>query len=149
MFCTRVPNTSHHHRRTRGATRQQRRHPTTRSSAPRHRGQKRPTASTSGQPNARLQQTPRTTRYDCSGTKRHHRRTVPIPCHLHHECEEKGITIRTPGLEGNLTMWLDADKLEKIFNNLMSNAMKFTPWRCHRCRLRHAGQWAPHLTQHC
>lgn len=41
--------------------------------------------------------------------------------------EEKGITIRTQGLEGSLTMWLDADKLEKIFNNLMSNAMKFTP----------------------
>ena len=41
--------------------------------------------------------------------------------------EEKGITIRTQGLEGSLTMWLDTDKLEKIFNNLMSNAMKFTP----------------------
>ena len=40
---------------------------------------------------------------------------------------EKGIDIRTQGLEGSLTMWLDADKIEKIFNNLMSNAMKFTP----------------------
>ena len=30
--------------------------------------------------------------------------------------EEKGITIRTQGLEGSLTMWLDADKLEKIFS---------------------------------
>ncbi len=41
--------------------------------------------------------------------------------------EEKGISIRTQGLEGSLTTWLDADKIEKIFNNVMSNAMKFTP----------------------
>jgi signal transduction histidine kinase/DNA-binding response OmpR family regulator/ligand-binding sensor domain-containing protein len=41
--------------------------------------------------------------------------------------EEKGIAIYTHGLEDSFLMWLDADKLEKIFNNLMSNAMKFTP----------------------
>ena len=83
---TRVPNTSHHDRRTRGATAQQRRHPTTRSSAPRHRGQKRQPHATSGQPNARLQQTRERHATTACGTKRHHRRTAPIPCHLHHEC---------------------------------------------------------------
>lgn len=41
--------------------------------------------------------------------------------------EEKGIDIECHGLEGSFLMWLDADKLEKIMNNLMSNAMKFTP----------------------
>lgn len=41
--------------------------------------------------------------------------------------EEKGITLNCHGLEGSLLIWLDADKLEKIVNNLMSNAMKFTP----------------------
>ncbi len=40
---------------------------------------------------------------------------------------EKGIDIECHGLEGSFLMWLDADKLEKIMNNLMSNAMKFTP----------------------
>lgn len=41
--------------------------------------------------------------------------------------DEKGIDIECHGLEGSFLMWLDADKLEKIMNNLMSNAMKFTP----------------------
>lgn len=42
--------------------------------------------------------------------------------------EEKGITLNCHGLEGSYLTWLDADKLEKIINNLMSNAMKFTPY---------------------
>lgn len=41
--------------------------------------------------------------------------------------EEKGITLNCHGLEGSYLMLLDSDKLEKIINNLMSNAMKFTP----------------------
>ena len=41
--------------------------------------------------------------------------------------EEKGISLNCHGLEGSYLIWLDADKLEKIINNLMSNAMKFTP----------------------
>lgn len=41
--------------------------------------------------------------------------------------EEKGITLNCHGLEGSYLIWLDVDKLEKIINNLMSNAMKFTP----------------------
>lgn len=41
--------------------------------------------------------------------------------------EEKGITLNCHGLEGSYLMLLDADKFEKIINNLMSNAMKFTP----------------------
>ena len=41
--------------------------------------------------------------------------------------EEKGISIECHGMEGPLLLWLDADKLEKIVNNLMSNAMKHTP----------------------
>ena len=40
--------------------------------------------------------------------------------------EEKGITLNCHGLEGSYLMLLDSDKLEKIINNLMSNAMKFT-----------------------
>ena len=42
--------------------------------------------------------------------------------------EEKGIALNCHGLEGTYLTWLDADKLEKIINNLMSNAMKFTPY---------------------
>ncbi len=41
--------------------------------------------------------------------------------------EEKGIGIECRGMEGSLLVWLDVDKLEKIVNNLMSNAMKHTP----------------------
>lgn len=39
----------------------------------------------------------------------------------------KGITLQTYGLEGTCVLWLDEDKQDKIFNNLMSNALKFTP----------------------
>lgn len=41
--------------------------------------------------------------------------------------EEKNISLNTYGLEDTLLVWLDADKMEKIFDNLLSNAMKFTP----------------------
>ncbi|MDE5732286.1 MAG: hybrid sensor histidine kinase/response regulator, partial [Bacteroidales bacterium] len=40
--------------------------------------------------------------------------------------EEKGISFKTYGLEDNLVMWADDDKLDKICFNLLSNAMKFT-----------------------
>lgn len=39
----------------------------------------------------------------------------------------KGIDLEADGLEDTFLMWLDEDKLDKIFGNLMSNALKFTP----------------------
>ena len=41
--------------------------------------------------------------------------------------QNKQITLTTYGLEDAFTMWLDEDKIDKIFANLMSNAMKYTP----------------------
>lgn len=40
---------------------------------------------------------------------------------------DKNITFRTHGLEDIFLMWTDLDKLEKILNNLLGNAMKYTP----------------------
>ena len=40
---------------------------------------------------------------------------------------DKGINLCTYGLEDTFLMWLDEDKIDKIFGNLMSNALKFTP----------------------
>ena len=41
--------------------------------------------------------------------------------------ESKSITMITNGLEGSFIAWLDEDKIDKIFTNLMSNALKYTP----------------------
>ena len=40
---------------------------------------------------------------------------------------DKGINLIITGLEDSYTLWLDEDKVEKIFTNLMGNALKFTP----------------------
>ena len=39
----------------------------------------------------------------------------------------KGIELGTYGLEDPFTMWVDADKVQKVVMNLLSNALKFTP----------------------
>ena len=39
----------------------------------------------------------------------------------------KGIELNTVGLEEPFTMWVDADKVQKVVMNLLSNALKFTP----------------------
>ncbi len=39
----------------------------------------------------------------------------------------KGIELNTYGLEDPFPMWADADKVQKIVMNLLSNALKFTP----------------------
>ena len=39
----------------------------------------------------------------------------------------KGIELNTYGLEDPFTMWVDADKVQKVVMNLLSNALKFTP----------------------
>lgn len=41
--------------------------------------------------------------------------------------ENKSITLVTSGLEGSFIAWIDGDKIDKIFTNLMSNALKYTP----------------------
>ena len=41
--------------------------------------------------------------------------------------ESKGIEFNTYGLEDSFVMWVDADKMQKIVMNLLSNAMKYTP----------------------
>lgn len=41
--------------------------------------------------------------------------------------KDKGITLNTHGLEDTFLLWLDEDKVDKIFGNLISNALKFTP----------------------
>ena len=41
--------------------------------------------------------------------------------------QDKGINLTATGLEDSCTLWLDEDKAEKIFTNLMGNALKFTP----------------------
>ena len=41
--------------------------------------------------------------------------------------KDKHIVLNAYGLEDTFLMWLDEDKVEKIFGNLMSNALKFTP----------------------
>ena len=44
-----------------------------------------------------------------------------------YNAQSKGIELGTYGLEDPFTMWVDADKVQKVVMNLMSNALKFTP----------------------
>ena len=41
--------------------------------------------------------------------------------------KSKGIDLNTYGLEESFPMWVDADKVQKMVMNLLSNALKFTP----------------------
>ena len=41
--------------------------------------------------------------------------------------QSKGIELNTYGLEDAFTMWVDADKVQKVVMNLLSNSLKFTP----------------------
>ena len=41
--------------------------------------------------------------------------------------KSKGIDLNTYGLEEAFPMWVDADKVQKMVMNLLSNALKFTP----------------------
>ena len=41
--------------------------------------------------------------------------------------QSKDISLLTTGIEDSFLMWLDADKIDKITTNLLSNALKFTP----------------------
>ena len=41
--------------------------------------------------------------------------------------QSKGIELNTYGLEDSFTMWVDADKAQKVVMNLLSNSLKFTP----------------------
>lgn len=40
---------------------------------------------------------------------------------------DKDITLRLSGLDGELLMPVDADKIDKVMTNLLSNALKYTP----------------------
>lgn len=41
-------------------------------------------------------------------------------------CKNKGIELKTYGLEESFITWVDSDKLDTITSNLLSNALKFT-----------------------